>query len=85
VLPLSGQVLLLVTLFQRTPSTWLTYLGVAGMGLLLGLMLLIGLMTLNVYITASTVPFFVLAVLTVRHHGGRNRGVTTPPQEPMGA
>ena len=84
VLPLAGQVLLLVTLVQRTPSTWLTYLGMAGLGLLLGLMLLIGMMTLNVYITASTVPFLVVAVLTVRHHRARNRAASAPPQEPLG-
>jgi hypothetical protein len=78
VLPLVGQLLLLVTLVQTRPSTRLTYLGMAGLSMLLGLMLVIGLMTLNVYITASTVPFFVVAWLTVRHHRARRRAASIP-------
>lgn len=68
VLPLLGQLALLWTVFQSTPSRWLTYAGIAGIGLLLGLMCFIGVIGLNPRIFVSTLPFLVLSVLTVRAH-----------------
>ncbi|MCC7186681.1 MAG: hypothetical protein IT185_10595 [Acidobacteria bacterium] len=71
VLPMLGQLALLVTLFQRTPSRGLAYAGVAGIGVLLGLMLLIGVMSMNLKIAVSCVPFLIFAVMTVRAHRRR--------------
>lgn len=68
VLPFLGQIALLWTLVQATPGRWLTYLGIAGIGLLLGLMFVIGLMAMNAKILASTIPFVALAVMTIRAH-----------------
>ena len=68
VLPLCGQLLLLVTLFQRTPNKWLTYAGMGGVGVLLVFMFIIGLISLNARVTLSTLPFIVTAVLVLRHH-----------------
>ncbi len=64
-LPLLGQVLLLITLFQREPSRWLTYIGIACLSLLLVFMFLIGLLSLNFKILLSTIPFIVAAVLAI--------------------
>ena len=64
-LPLLGQVLLLVTLFQREPNRWLTYIGIACLSLLLVFMFLIGLLSLNFKILLSTIPFIVTAVLAI--------------------
>lgn len=64
-LPMFGQVLLLVTLFQREPSRLLTYIGLACLGLLLIFMFLIGLFSFNFKILLSTIPFIVTAVLAV--------------------
>ena len=64
-LPLFGQVLLLVTLFQREPSRLLTYIGLACLGLLLVFMFVIGLFSFNFKILLSTVPFMVTAVLGI--------------------
>ncbi|MCB9186410.1 MAG: hypothetical protein H6601_06650 [Flavobacteriales bacterium] len=61
-LPLVGQLLLVITLFQKKPSAWLTYLGMGGIGLLLLLMFVIGLMGLNFKILLSTVPFLMVCV-----------------------
>ncbi len=66
VLPLVGQLLLLFTLFQSTPNKKLTYIGIACLGLLLGFMFLIGVMSLNVKILASTLPFIIVAIITIR-------------------
>lgn len=71
VLPMLGQLALLVTLFQRTPSRVLTYAGVAGIGVLIVLMFLIGVMSMNPRIAGSCVPFLILAVMTVRAHRRR--------------
>ena len=67
-IPVLGQAALVVTLFQKNPGRGLTYAGVAGVGLLFAFMSLIGLLSLNPKILASTVPFLVLAVVTVRVH-----------------
>ncbi len=65
VLPLIGQILLLITLFQNKPSTALLYIGIAGIGVLFVLMFFIGLISLNFKIVLSTTPFILLSVLIV--------------------
>ncbi len=66
ILPLAGQIVLLITLFQKKPAKILTYIGLGGLGLLLIFMLAIGLLSLNYKIIASTIPFLVVAVMTIR-------------------
>ncbi|MBS1635156.1 MAG: hypothetical protein JST26_04475 [Bacteroidetes bacterium] len=68
ILPLISQVLLFITLFQKTPGKTLTYIGIAGLALLLVFMCIIGIMSMNFKIILSTVPFIVVAVLTIRHY-----------------
>jgi type IV secretory pathway VirB6-like protein len=68
ILPLVGQILLLVTLFQKKPSKLLTLLSIGGLGILMGLMFVIGLMSLNYKIIFSTVPFLIVAVITILHN-----------------
>lgn len=69
VLPLIGQIILLFTLFQKIPSRKLTYLAIAGLGCLIGLMFVIGLISLNYKIIASTAPFIFLTVVAIKHYG----------------
>ena len=64
-IPLTGQVLLIVSLFQKTPGRVITLAGLAGLSVLLILMFLTGLFLLNFKILLSTIPFFITAVLTV--------------------
>jgi hypothetical protein len=63
-------VLVLVTLFQRTPSRKLTTVGILLMGVLLGLIAIIGIISLNWRIALSTAPFLAC---TVWHFGTRPR------------
>jgi hypothetical protein len=72
ILPLVGQVILFITLFQKKPNSVLTYIGIGGIGILFFLMFLIGLIGLNVKILLSTIPFLVIAFFTVRHHRNSN-------------
>ena len=67
-LPLAGQLLLVITLFQKRPNKWLTYIGMGGIGILLVFMFVIGLISLNVSIVISTVPFLAVGFLAVKHH-----------------
>ena len=66
ILPFLSQLSLLATLFQKTPDKRLTYIGIAGLGLLLGFMFVIGLISLNIKILVSTIPFLIVASLTIR-------------------
>lgn len=81
ILPMAGQLLLLVTLFQKSPGKALTYSGIAALGILLVFMLAIGLMSMNLRIAGSTLPFIAVAMLTIRHYrsGNRNQPGTGSP------
>ncbi|WP_353151370.1 hypothetical protein [Flavobacterium sp.] len=68
ILPIIAQFLLLFTLSQKTPSKKLTYISIFGLGLLLGFMLFVGLVSLNYKIVISTIPFVLLSILTILHH-----------------
>ncbi|MFC4740089.1 hypothetical protein ACFO3U_08785 [Flavobacterium ponti] len=68
ILPLVGQILLLITLFQKTPNKTLSFISIAGLGLLLGFMFIIGLLSLNFKVIISTIPFIIVSVLAIRHY-----------------
>ncbi len=68
VLPIIGQILLLVTLFQKQPSKILTYAGIAGLGILLSFIFLVGALSLNFKIMLTALPFLALTVITIRHY-----------------
>ena len=64
-LPLFGQLILLYTLFQKTPGKILTYIGLGCLSLLLLLITLVGALSLNYKIVLSTIPFILSGALTV--------------------
>ena len=68
ILPLIGQVILIVTLFQKKPSKTLTYISIGSLGILLVFMFVIGLLSFNYKIIISTIPFIVISILTFRYH-----------------
>ena len=68
IFPMISQVILIFTLFQKTPGKALTYLGIAGLGILLGFMFVIGVISANYKIIASTIPFVAVSILAVRHY-----------------
>ena len=76
-IPLAGQALLLITLFQKKPSRILTYSSIACMSLLLVFMFGIGLLSQNYKITLSTVPFLVMIFAAIRHHRRQRMGSKT--------
>ena len=71
-LPFIGQIILLITLFQNIPSKIMTYTGIACLGLLLGFMFVIGIISVNYKILLSTIPFLVIAFITIKHQRQNN-------------
>lgn len=65
VIPFIGQLLLVFTLFQNKPSRILTYTGIFALGFLMIFLFVIGLTSMNLKITGSTIPFLAVAALTV--------------------
>jgi hypothetical protein len=72
-MPLASQLDLLITLFQKKPSRWLTLAGIACVALLLVFIFLIGILGLNLKMATSAVPFIALAMLTIRELLGKPR------------
>jgi hypothetical protein len=68
ILPMAGQLLLVITLFQKKPSKKLTYISIGGLGLLLGLMFVIGIISFNIKTILSTIPFIIIAILTIQYY-----------------
>ena len=66
VLPMLGQIALLVTLFQKIPNRTLTWFGIASIGLLFAFILLAGLLGMHALVALSTAPFLIIALLTIR-------------------
>lgn len=65
ILPLIGQIILLITIFQKTPGKVLTLIAIGLLGLLIVMIFIVGIFGLNVKILASTIPFFVLSVISI--------------------
>lgn len=68
IIPMVGQAMLLITLFQKQPNKVLTYISIGGLGILLGFIFVIGLMGLNYKMIFSTIPFLAVAVLAIMHY-----------------
>ena len=73
IIPLLGQILLLITLFQKQPNKILTYIGIACLGLLLGFMFFIGMISMNFKILISTLPFLATALYAIRYFRKQNK------------
>lgn len=65
-IPLAGQIVLFITLFQPVAGRVLTIMGLCALSLLLLLVFFIGLISLNIKIAGSVVPFLIVAGYTVR-------------------
>lgn len=67
VLPILGQLLLCITLFQKSPSKIFTMIGIATLGILEGLLFFIGLTNLNFKILFSTLPYLITMVFIIKY------------------
>ena len=65
-MPLAGQLILIYTLFQKTPSRFLSIVGLACLSILMLLLTFIAIADTNWRIGLSVVPFLVFAFLVIR-------------------
>lgn len=73
ILPLLGQLLLLFTLFQKKPGKKITYVAMAGLGILYLLILLTGLLTSKISIIGSALPFLIICLLIIIYDRHQNK------------
>jgi hypothetical protein len=66
VIPLLGQILLLISLFQKTPNVVLLKIGIGCLLFLIGFVLIVGLLSRRISIIVSTLPFITLALVTLK-------------------
>ena len=63
IIPLIGQVLILISLLQKQPNNLVMKLGIGSLLFLIGFIFIVGLLSLQLTIIISTVPFISLAIL----------------------
>ncbi len=66
ILPLLGQLLLLITLFQKSPNKVMGIIGLLCLSVLLLFICFVGILAKNVSIVMSTMPFIFTAILFIR-------------------
>lgn len=67
-IPLLGQLIILFTIFQKTPNRWLTFLGLACLSTIMLLIFVAGIASLNYRIILSAIPFLVTAIFVLRYN-----------------
>ncbi len=73
ILPIFEQVLLMLTLFQKTPNKILSLFGLGCLSLLLLLMFVMGVIRLEFKILLSTIPFLFTGVIAVNYYGLKHK------------
>lgn len=63
--PLAGQLLLLLTVFQKIPGRRLTATGIGLLSVLVLMIFLVGILSLNYKIVLSTLPFIASSVVFI--------------------
>lgn len=79
ILPLTGQILLIITLFQREPGKVLTIIGMVSIGILLTVVLLAGILSLNIRTILSILPYMFISYLVIIQLRRRKPGVVHDP------
>ena len=67
-LPFIGQGLILYTIFQKNPSRIFSLIGLACLGLLMSFLFFIGIISPNIKMLLSSIPFVITAMLMLRYN-----------------
>jgi hypothetical protein len=67
-MPLAGQLILIYTLFQKTPSRFLSIVGLACLSVLMLLLTFIAIADTNWRIGLSVLPFLIVSTFVIRAH-----------------
>jgi hypothetical protein len=65
-LPLIGEILLIITLVQEKPSKVLLLTGMACLSVIMFIIFFVGITSLNIKIFASTLPFFIIGFIILK-------------------
>ncbi len=68
IMPILGQLCLIVTIFQRLPNKKLIYFSIFALGILLVFMFIVGIIALKYRIIISTIPFILASFMTIRYY-----------------
>ncbi len=72
IIPLIGQLLLVFTLFQKSPKRVLTFISVACIGLIMLLLLLIGFLSMKLKIIFFAFPFLICSIWVIKLNRKKN-------------
>lgn len=67
-IPFIGQLLIIYSLFQKAPGRIITLTGMACMGILMLMLFVVGMLSLNIKIAGSTLPFLMIAFFILKRH-----------------
>lgn len=70
-IPLSGQLIILYTIFQQKPNRILSLIGLACMSVIMLLLFFIGVTSQNMRILGSTIPFIMSGIFVLRYNWKR--------------
>lgn len=65
-LPLIGEILLIITLFQTKISKVLLFTGMACLSVIMIIIFIVGIASLNIKIFASSIPFFIISFIILK-------------------
>lgn len=77
-LPLLGQLLLLVALFKKPQNFRLTFIGMGLLNLLILFILFVGLVAWNLKIIFSAVPFVLISILAIVYYRKMKKRMSLP-------
>jgi len=67
-IPILGQVLIIIAIILKKSNRYLTYTGIVVIGLLFTLIFYAGILSNYYWIPVSTLPFFTISFLTILHY-----------------
>ncbi|MBK7096388.1 MAG: hypothetical protein IPH57_15550 [Saprospiraceae bacterium] len=71
--PMTGELILIYTLFQKIPGRILTFIGMACIAVLMIILLIVGVAASNLKIAGSSIPFFVTAFFILKFNFKKNK------------
>lgn len=76
IIPFLGQIMLLISILQKTPSRLLTYAAVIALGCILLLLLFIGVISSNTGMIAAAIPFVIISICCFYYYQKHRKGNT---------
>jgi hypothetical protein len=66
--PMTGELILIFTMFQKIPDRILTLIGLACVAVIMILLMIVGVASTNIKIAGSTIPFFITTYFVLKYN-----------------